>query len=272
MLPSAVCDVLAGFALAGGTLRMLSLSTLLAALGSLALYGMGMVLNDLAGIQEDRALGRNKPLVSGIVTPLDAFLLGWGLLFMGILCIYLAGIPFLLPILLTLGIVLYDFGSTGLIPPAPFWIQGSPFALGLCRGLNLSLGYFLLNQNWSDWPIPLSVLITYAIYTTMVGFHGRLEDSKRNPRALSKGFAVVALMLLLLPLAFFSFPWAGLFLLPSLFFSQYAKDPTSRSGILLKGFSRYDFILALGMGAFGLAGLCAIPAWILPLFQKRQWT
>jgi 4-hydroxybenzoate polyprenyltransferase len=277
LIPSALCDVLAGFALAGGSLvgkPSAELPNLLwTLLGSAFLYSMGMVLNDLAGLKQDKALGRNKPLVLGEVLSKDAFTFGIGLFLLGNLALFLGDVPLLFAGSLTLAILLYDLGASRLLWPLPFWLFISPLFLGICRSMNLCLGLILLKDDLGTWPIPLLVLGVYFLYTVFVGLHGRLEDfeGKASP-LLSRFISVFALMLFFIPPAFLDLPWVGVLMLPSLIWVLGKRKISSRTGELLKGFSRFGFLLALGSKAYLIAGICGVPAWILPFFVRRKWT
>ncbi len=273
LLPSAVCDVFAGFALAGGSLWAPPITLFFNLLGSLFLYAMGMVFNDVAGLREDKAMGRKKPLVRGDALQKDALVLGLGLLVLGNLSLFLGDIPAIFGGILTLCILLYDFGSAGFLWPKLIWNKMAPLFLGLCRGMNLSLGYFLIKGQLGAWPIPLLILGAYCLYTLLVGIHGRLEDlgAKANPLA-SKGIAVIALSLLLLAPIPLTLPWSGVLILPSLLGVLKSRTVPSRTGILLKGFARFGTILALASKAYAIAGICAVPGWILPLFVRKRWS
>ena len=273
LLLSAPCDVFAGFALAGGSLWTASSSLFFTLMGSLFLYAMGMVFNDLAGLREDHFMGRKKPLVSGEVLAGEALILGLGLLILGNLALFLGRIPLLYGFLLSLCILLYDFGAAGLILPKFLWKNTSPLFLGFCRTLNLSLGYLLLKTDLGAWPTPSSILGAYGLYTILVGIHGRREDGeKKTSPFVSQAIGGIALLLLLLAPCSLALPWAGVLLLPSLVLSFRSRDVPSRTGILLKGFARFGSILALASNAYAIAGICAFPGWVLPLFIRRKWS
>jgi len=120
-----------------------------------------MVLNDVNDYVEDTSQRRNGPLVRGLIAVSTARIVGWGLLFTGVV---LAGVSaFLLP----------ESGES-----TPYWIVGvtaailailivaydssikatavGPLLMGLCRGFNMLLGVSLgACLNWSsqlDWP------------------------------------------------------------------------------------------------------------------------
>ncbi|GEM_PF-6228315 len=265
---------MAGFALAGGSLGGASLEFLFTLIGSLSLYGMGMVFNDLAGQEEDLAHGHShKPLISGEVQAKEAFLLGIGLFLLGNWALLSGGFPILFGGILSFAILAYDFGAAGRLKPVFFWHGAAPLLLGLCRSLNLGLGFFLLKPQLTGWPLPLIFLGSYGLYTLLVGVHGRFEDlGAQIPSKISRSLAGLALLLLVLPPLLLPLPWVGVFLLPSLFFALKQSDIHARTGILLKGFSRFGFMLALGSKAFAIASLCAFPAWILPFFVGKRWT
>jgi 4-hydroxybenzoate polyprenyltransferase len=126
-------DVLAGWALAsigavdGGI-------PWLACAASLCFYSAGLLLNDVADVEEDRAVRPGRPIPSGRVsrsaaTGVAVLLAAAGL----VLCLFVGTRIVCIAVLLLAVVVLYDLRLKR-IPVI------GPLAMGACRGLNLLLG------------------------------------------------------------------------------------------------------------------------------------
>jgi len=116
-LPTAWADVLAGYLLLGRpeqTNHWIAWALLLAA--SSALYTAGMVLNDVADVEEDRRRRPERPIPSGRISWRTARGVGWALLALGTGMAFLAGAlqgawrPGLVALVLAGLVVAYDFG------------------------------------------------------------------------------------------------------------------------------------------------------------------
>lgn len=125
-------DPLAGFLLAsGGALHPAVLAAIAA---SLALYGAGLLLNDLCDLEEDRAERPNRPLPSGAASPRTVRIVAAGLFILGNACAFGVGMRALFVALgITAAVIAYDT----FVKRIP--VIGA-LMMGLCRGLSLLLG------------------------------------------------------------------------------------------------------------------------------------
>jgi hypothetical protein len=284
LLPSAITDVLAGSALAGGLLQAEPLRLLALIAASALLYASGMVWNDIADVSRDRALGRqDKPLVSGSVPRSSAIALA--------LAMNVAALATLLAVgmhwhgLALLGsILLYDFVGTR-------HAAAGVVLLPLCRLQNLQLGFFA-------HAIPISAVSTlaltpalalaglaYGAYVGLAILHGRLEDQESASPSRSLALILAALGL----------PLVGILLLPQALWGLAATIPIywgaasffraersrarviipARTGLLLRGLSRFGVVLALGAGDLVAGAIAAALAYGVPALlglSARRWT
>lgn len=152
-LPTAAADVLAGFAVAGGSdFRLL----LFLCLASVALYAGGVTLNDAFDARLDARERPERPISSGRIALRVAVVQGIVLLAFGISSAFMAGpLSGTLALVLALLIVAYD--AWGKHRPLI-----GPLNMGLCRGLNLLLGLsaspLLLGQHWFLMLLPIGYI------------------------------------------------------------------------------------------------------------------
>ena len=139
---TSAADALAGMCLGGA----FSISVfepaagLIAALASILLYWGGMVLNDVFDLDEDLANDRPGPIVRGAIGLAQARFVGSAMLGIGLAlacaaayCIHGSILETLaVGVLLITAILAYD----GPLKKTPL----APLVMGLCRGLNLSMG------------------------------------------------------------------------------------------------------------------------------------
>ncbi len=125
-------DPLAGFLLASG--GQLGARVLLPIAAGLALYGAGLLLNDLFDLEEDRIERPERPLPSGGAEPRVVRCVAIVLLVVGNALALFAGVHTLLVAL----------GLTGAVLAYDAWAKRVPLlgalVMGLCRGLSLLLG------------------------------------------------------------------------------------------------------------------------------------
>ncbi len=130
---TAAADSLAGYLLAVGNLddpaRWLPLT-----IASMAIYADGIVLNDLADLDLDRAERPNRPLPSGRVTLRGALALAVALPILGLSAAALTGLlpVFAVAIALLATVMAYDLSLRRA------WV--GPIAMSACRGLNVLMG------------------------------------------------------------------------------------------------------------------------------------
>jgi 4-hydroxybenzoate polyprenyltransferase len=164
-------DPLAGFLLASA--GALHPAVLVAIAASLALYGAGLLLNDLCDLEEDRAERPNRPLPSGAANPgvvravaIALFALGNA----GALC--LGTRAFFVTLGITAAVIAYDTFAKR-IPVV------GPLVMGLCRGLSLLLGAAAA----SDGPFPLvwTAAGVVTLYIASVTHLARYETHRAAP-------------------------------------------------------------------------------------------
>lgn len=205
-LVTAAADVLAGFAVAGlanpRVLPWLLLSTV-------ALYGGGVVLNDVFDADVDSLERPERPIPSARISRGAASLLGTSLLSVGIASALVASpVSCLLAVSIAVSAVMYD--SWGKHQPGIAALN-----MGLCRGLNMLLGVSavssVLAQRW--WIAAIPVLFVAAITTVSAG---EVRGGDRRSAALAlalMALVVVALLSLFLvaPKSWAVLPFAAAF-------------------------------------------------------------
>lgn len=187
-LPTAASNILMGYLVANGTWTpAIPLAILL--LASTSIYSAGMVLNDVADLEEDQKSRPHRPIPSGEVALISAQRIGWGLLVGGVGTAIVAGVvggltldnavqwtSGLIGVCLGLVVVAYDFWLKR------FWV--GTVALGLCRLLNVLLGMSLglsttaskLSVNFSQlqWAIAAGI----GVYIVGVSVLARRETER----------------------------------------------------------------------------------------------
>ena len=162
---TAVADILAGIAVSGYLFagqfdwRLIALLCLSTA----ALYGGGVVLNDLFDAKLDAVERPERPIPSGLVSKGEAAALGSTLLAAGIM--FAAGVSWypagVIALLIAVASVVYDkWGKHQAIL--------GPLNMGLCRGLNLLLGMSILPEALARFGWLSVVPIIYIAAITMI--------------------------------------------------------------------------------------------------------
>lgn len=285
LLPSALADVIAGTTLAGGITQCAPMDLARGLVFSLLIYAGGMAANDVADAAEDTRLKRARPIPMGRVRRSTAALFATLLLVAATL---VAPPPLgLLPFVLLGAVLTYDF-----VAKRHVWL-GAP-VLGLCRSLNLLTGVLLAGNTlpgapWTGSTQALelavspgalgAVLLGYGAYTGIAVIHGALEDRvKPSPRLSMRWLLLAASIPFLVAIVLETPHWAALAAVPTLVLCARASSAgeawvSKRTGILLRGLSRFGFVVACGMSAWIEASILAIPAWILPwLFRPKHWS
>ena len=178
-------DALAGFLFAGG---VPSLRLAAVAAAGLCLYGLGLVLNDLADIETDRRERPGRPLPSGRIPRSHAVLAAVLLLVGGLGAARMAGDePFRLSLLLMAVVVAYNQG----LKKDPL---GGPLALGACRAMNAMLGVALAQPG--IWPaaawLPPAVIGLYILGVSALARRETEPGAKFGPRVI--GLAIGLLL------------------------------------------------------------------------------
>jgi 4-hydroxybenzoate polyprenyltransferase len=163
-----------------------------AALASLVLYAMGMVQNDLAHANRDRASRPNRPIVSGAVSPREASLgivlltlLGMGLAYFTRpdaahqLAPLVRSSAMIVALMLVVAITFYNY-------VAAFHRAIAPTAMGLCRSLSVLLGATAADPTIFDradlvplWPVWVAV-VGVGVYIAFVTAIAARETETRR--------------------------------------------------------------------------------------------
>lgn len=162
-------DPLAGFMLAGAAFHPPPRALLLAVFAALCFYAAGLVINDLVDIERDRAERPGRPLPSGGVSVRLARWAAVKLMALGILLCFLAGQAVLVVgLLLAAAILVYNL----LAKNVPVF---GPLAMGLCRGLSLTLGAVTASSIQVFPPLAAALfLVAYVAVVTRLARHEAL--------------------------------------------------------------------------------------------------
>lgn len=169
---TAATDVLAGSAIAGHFLFFSDPSFLLV-ISTMCLYGGGVVMNDVWDAGLDKVERPERPIPSGLISPLQASLFGSTLLVVGIyVAICVSGESGLIAGAIAVGALVYDKWSKH----HRFW---GPLNMGLCRGLNLLLGMSVAMPSLKvfGWLMLFPLLYIAAITTIS---RGEVHGNNRN--------------------------------------------------------------------------------------------
>lgn len=141
---------------------------------SCCLYLAGMVLNDVFDVAQDAEERPFRPIPSGRITESGARTLGWGLLAAGVLFAAATSArlqnyaPVLVAVLLAVCIWLYD----GVLKQTPL----APLVMGLCRFLNVLLGFSPVAVNTFDLhPMFWMIAAGVGVYTAGLTWFARGE-------------------------------------------------------------------------------------------------
>ena len=142
-LPTVPGDPLAGLFLASG---IPGWNLLWLALSSLALYGAGLILNDVADVEIDRRERPGRPLPSGAVARCAARAVGLSAGLVGIAAAAMVGPAVLIvAALLFATILVYTFLT-------PRGSLAGILTMGLCRALSVGLGIAAAKATTLPWP------------------------------------------------------------------------------------------------------------------------
>lgn len=202
---TAIADVMAGFAVSGAIVEIVDagngwfyipeIRTLaLLILSTSGLYGGGVVLNDFFDAALDSTERPERPIPSGKVSRVGAFILGMLLISAGIQAASFGSFTSsLIAIAIASLAVLYDAWGKH---QANF----GPLNMGLCRGANLLLGVSALSPAIFDfWFISFIPILYIAAVTTVSRgeVHGNHGNSLRRA-----GWIYSAVILLIISMAF----------------------------------------------------------------------
>ena len=278
-LPTAVADPAAGALLLASREGFLDAGRLLALVGvSALLYSAGMVLNDVADVERDRALHPARPLVVGEAPLARAAFLGAAMLFLALFLAMAVGFgAVFVATLIALFVVLYDFVLKRARLPGCL-------GMGVLRGLNVLLGMSAIFDDAEPIrelvhdPLLFAPLLM-AAYATLLTLLSTFEDGKGArvgvPAVLvaASGIPIAALLLAPQPAAA-AIPAAAI----ALFFLWKASVAVrafdaSRTGLLVRdGVRAIPAIagtLVLGHGSW--VGGLAVMALVLPAVLLGRW-
>ncbi len=194
---TAQSDIVAAFFLGGGFEHCCFPKMLLVLLASTFLYMAGMVLNDCFDFPQDALTRPERPLPSGQIKVVTAFVFGLLLLVVSGVSAYCAGNPvFLIDLCIAFFVVLYDCWAK------KSWIYG-PICMGICRSLNFLLGSSL-NK------IVFFVLLLSSVnffYVVGITFVGKGETGENQEKAIT--FAILSIFVALILVIFVSFLASG---------------------------------------------------------------
>lgn len=200
--PTAISNVLMGYLVANGSWSP-SQPLIAVLISSVAFYSAGMILNDVADIDEDRRLRPERPLPSGRIGLRVAQRLGWSLLTTGLIAACFASVvansgvmgaprwrPIAIATVLATAVVGYDFGIKRT------W--AGPLLMGACRSLNVLLGMSIgpLDSGWlgfstSHWSIALGI----GTYVGGVSLLARRESEHPRRAAMVVAGTIMAVAL-----------------------------------------------------------------------------
>lgn len=176
-------DILAGYAVAGAADSVRLWLLLLATTG---LYGGGVVLNDVFDAKLDAVERPERSIPSGAISVTAASMFGGLLLIGGVLVAWICS-PLSGAVALATAISALLYDSWG--KHHPVW---GPLNMGLCRGLNLSLGLTAaLLAPFAHWPAALVTLCYVAGITALS--RGEVRGGTRIAASISCVWLIVSL-------------------------------------------------------------------------------
>lgn len=194
---TAIADIWAGFAIAGGWAYLISdwrlgagdfwQNLIWLSLSTMGLYAGGVAFNDIADAELDAIERPERPIPSGRASKMGAILMASFLLLSGVLAAFqvnfLAGI---LAMAVAVCALVYDYWGKD------HRVLG-PINMGLCRTGNLLLGIAVAPEVLGKvWPLGILPLIYVAAITLV----SRGEVHGKNKRSLFAGFFMYSFILL----------------------------------------------------------------------------
>ncbi|WP_297335883.1 UbiA-like protein EboC [Algoriphagus sp.] len=193
---TAIADIWAGFAIAGGWVYLISdwrlgagdfwQNLLWLSLSTIGLYAGGVAFNDIADAELDTVERPERPIPSGRASQNGAILMATLLLVLGVLAAFQVNLwAGVLAVSVSVCALIYDY-----------WGKHQrifgPINMGLCRTGNLLLGIAVAPEVLGKvWPIGVLPLI-YVAAITMVS---RGEVHGKNRRSLFAGFFMYLIIL-----------------------------------------------------------------------------
>ncbi|MEO6150047.1 MAG: UbiA-like protein EboC [Mucilaginibacter sp.] len=192
---TSVADVLAGAAIAGVLTDNLLIDEHLPSVAFLCfstacLYGSGVVFNDVFDAELDKVERPERAIPSGMISVVQASVLGTVLLCAGIASAAACGF---IPAIVAIAITVFALQYNRLTKHHPFF---GPFNMGVCRGLNLLLGISVSGGALNQWYYLIIVPILYIFSITMISRGEVHGGNKRNLYIAALLYAIVACILL----------------------------------------------------------------------------
>ncbi|RYE19065.1 MAG: polyprenyltransferase [Sphingobacteriales bacterium] len=173
---TSVADVLAGAAIAGVLTNDLMLdehlpSVVFLCFSTACLYGSGVVFNDVFDAELDKVERPERAIPSGMISIVQASVLGTVLLFAGLASAAACGF---IPAIVAIAITVFALQYNRLTKHHPFF---GPFSMGVCRGLNLLLGISVSGGALNEWYFLMIVPVLYIFSITMIS-RGEVHGGK----------------------------------------------------------------------------------------------
>jgi 4-hydroxybenzoate polyprenyltransferase len=165
---------------------------ILLVLSSCLMYGGGVVLNDVVDASIDAKERPERPIPSGKISQKKARILAYSLLLLGIISAGLSSfMSFIIAFMLVGTIILYNHWAK------KFHIPGS-IVMGLCRSLNLCLGFTLAPELISNYIWLTAFPLIHIIAVTSLSRGETTGSQRRQVFLLSIILWVLALFLFIL--------------------------------------------------------------------------
>ncbi|RYD88738.1 MAG: polyprenyltransferase [Sphingobacteriales bacterium] len=198
---TSVADVLAGAAIAGVLTNDLLLDEHLPSVAFLCfstacLYGSGVVFNDVFDAELDKVERPERAIPSGMISVVQASILGTVLLCAGIASAAACGF---IPAIVAIAITVFALQYNRLTKHHPFF---GPFNMGICRGLNLLLGISVSGGALNEWYYLIIIPVVYIFSITMISRGEVHGGKKRNLYIASLLYAIVACTLVFFALRY----------------------------------------------------------------------
>jgi 4-hydroxybenzoate polyprenyltransferase len=165
-------DPLAGYLIANA--GFVDHTLLFVMLASVCFYGAGLLQNDLADLEEDRAERPQRPLPSGAADVKTVRKMTWAL--------NLGGLA-LCAATVSLGAIVIGLGIVLVVTAYNRWTKSIPVVgalnMGLCRALSVLLGAFAGPLN--TWQLSLLPVVVIGLYIAAVTNLARHETRSRVP-------------------------------------------------------------------------------------------
>lgn len=184
-------DPVCGFLLASGGAQPPSVSLALAVLAAFLLYAAGLILNDVADLEEDRRDRPTRPLPSGRIRFAHARWTGWALLALALISAGLASpVGGGVAAALAACLLLYTFGGIA-------FRRAGPLLLGSCRALSVGLGVAAaVPSSGALWELGAGAIGLYILLVSLVARAEMVRRPSAWARWMPTAFLLFAMSLL----------------------------------------------------------------------------